>query len=121
MDDTQIQAQAYTPPTILGEAASLLANPIPAADEDREIHLIALDALRYHLAVAACDSLQLLYQKRKQLLYPKDVPHLKLTELDRQTNLNADTAPLERDYQLLTRLEALLQARIELCLFLMSS
>lgn len=111
--------QEYSSSPIISEAAELLRGSIPRAQEDLDIHIIALDALRYPVAEATCDMLQFLYEKKKQMLWPKDVPNMKMTELDRHTKLNGDTAIIERDYQLLARIEALLDARINLCMELL--
>jgi len=99
----------YTSPPIIQECAKLLSEPIPPASEDWEGHLIAIQALQYPVAATSSDLLQLLYEKRKQLLWPKDKD---LTELDRHVRMNADVAPIDRDYQLLTKIEKLIELRI---------
>lgn len=57
--------------------------------------------------------LRLLYEKRKQMLWPKDFEK-GLTELDRTTRLDGDLAPMEADYQFMLKLDELIVARIEL-------
>lgn len=76
---------------------------------------LKLDTLRFELALARVDAQKLLYEKRKQMLWPKDAEK-GLTELDRTTRLNADVAVLERNYQFLARLEELVDNRIDLVL-----
>lgn len=82
--------------------------------------LISLDKLRFDLANEVTDAMQLLYEKRKQMLWPKDAEK-GLTELDRSTRLNGDVAILERDYQFLLRLETLVADRLKLGLDLLKN
>lgn len=84
-----------------------------------EAHIIGLEALRFDLAKEVADSMQLLYEKRKQMLWPKDAEK-GLTELDRTTRLNGDVAILERDYQFLLRLESLVEARLNIGMSLLT-
>ena len=107
----------YVSPPIIHEVAELLGVPIP--EDDLDAHIIALNALQYAVAVNTVDSLKLLYEKKKQILFPRDIPNMKMTELDRTTRLNADTAVLQRDYELLTKIELLIKDRIEVCLRLL--
>lgn len=100
---------------IIAEVGKYLRQALPRAQEDLEAHVIGLDSLRFDLAKERADAMQSLYEKRKQMLWPKDVD-AKLTELDRNTRLNADVAILERDYQFLVRLEDLVEARVDLAL-----
>jgi len=100
---------------IIAEVGEYLRKPLPRAQEDLEAHVIGLEALRFGLAKATTDSLQTLYQRRKQMLWPKDAEK-NFTELDRTTRLNGDVAELERDYQFLVRLEALVEGRLNLAL-----
>lgn len=100
---------------IINKIGEYLRCPLPRAQEDLETYIIELDALRFDLAQERVDKLQLLYQKRKQMLWPKDTID-KLTELDRTTRLNGDMAPLERDYQFLIRIEELVDARLSLAM-----
>lgn len=97
---------------IVTKVGELLRQPLSKEN------LIALDAIRYDLANERVKAMELLYVKRKQMLWPKDAEK-GLTELDRTTRLNGDIAPLERDYQFLTRLETLVDSRIELALALL--
>lgn len=102
---------------IIKKVGEYLRKPIPTTQKDLKLHVIGLDALRYDLAEACYDSMQTLYQKRKQMLWPKDVEK-GLTELDRNTRLNGDVAVLERDYHFLLKLQDLVESRIELALSL---
>jgi hypothetical protein len=101
--------------SIITTVGALLRQPLPRAQEDLEAHVIELEACRFDLAEATVNSLQLLYQKRKQMLWPKDAEK-NLTELDRTTRLNGDVAILERDYAFLLRIEALIEGRLNLAL-----
>lgn len=103
---------------IIKEVGEFLRKPI--FSEDVEEHIIGLDALRFDLAQAKVDAMKLLYEKRKQMLWPKDTVE-KLTELDRTTRLNGDVSTLERDYQFLQRLETLVDERIKLALELLGT
>ena len=104
----------YQSPPIIAEVGKLLREALPTGGEDAEVHILELDALRYPLAEAVTNTMRMLYEKRKQLLWPKDKD---VTELDRSIRLNADMAPIERDFALLQKLEVLLKDRIELCIF----
>lgn len=103
---------------IVKEIGEFLRKPLPL--EDLESHIIGLDALRFELSESRVNSMKILYEKRKQMLWPKDTIE-KLTELDRTTRLNGDVATLERDYQFLQRLETLVDERIKLALTLLNS
>lgn len=102
----------YESPKIIKEAGELLRLPLPNAGEDVEAHIMALDAIRYDVAEACADWGRLLFEKRKQLLWPKDK---EMTELDRLTRMNADVAIIERDYALLQKIEVLIKERLDLC------
>lgn len=109
----------YESPQIIAEVGVFLREPLPLAQEDLEMHIIGLEALRFGVAVATADQLQLLYEKRKQMLWPKDADKSK-TELDRSTHLNADVAVIERDYRLLCCLEDLIGDRLNIGMRLLS-
>lgn len=102
-------------PGIIARVGEFLRNPLPRAREDLEAHIIGLEGLRYDLAHDCVESMQVLYQKRRQMLWPKDAEK-GLTELDRTTRLNGDVAILERDYQFLLRLEKLVEDRLTLAM-----
>lgn len=106
----------YKEPAIIKEAVSLLRLRIPPDDESIESHIIDISAIQSDVAIATSDALKLLHEKRKQLLWPKDKD---TTELDRKTKLDADTAPLQRDFELLIRIEELLRQRVAICLELL--
>lgn len=105
----------YQSPQIIIEIGKFLREPLPLAQEDLEAHMIGLEALRYDLAQATSDQLRLVYDKKKQMLWPRDMEK-GLTELDRTTRLNADVSLIDRDYQFLLRLEALVEFRLQMAL-----
>jgi vacuolar-type H+-ATPase subunit E/Vma4 len=74
-------------------------------------HLRALEALRLELAKASTEAHQKLVEKRRQALWPKDK---ELTELDRKTRLDGDTAVYEADALFLEKLEEIVKDRLEL-------
>lgn len=106
----------YTEPTIIKTLATILRVPIPTDGDELEAHIIELNALQYDLALELVNTQKLLYEKRKQLLWPKDKDQ---TELDRKTKLDADTAPIQRNYELLSRIELLIIQRLDICLQLL--
>lgn len=106
----------YTEPPVIKEATTLLRVKIPSDDESIESHIVDIASIQGEVAMATADSLKLLLEKRKQLLWPKDKD---TTELDRKTRLDADTAPLQRDYELLIRIEELLRQRVAVCMELL--
>lgn len=108
--------EIFDEPEIVGKIAPLLQIKIPIDDENLESHIIELNSYQYDLAVATSDIQRLLYEKRKQALWPKDK---ELTELDRKTRLDADTAPIERNYELLSKLEVLVAQRLQICMQLL--
>lgn len=108
-------------PTIIEEAGRLLRKPLSLAEEDIEMHIIELDAIRFELAEQKANTLRLLYEKRKQFLWPKDAEK-NLTELDRTTRLNGDIASIERDYHFLGLIWDMVEQRLEfLTKYLISS
>lgn len=109
----------YESPKIINSIGKLLRKPLPRAAEDLDTYMIELDAARPELAEAVVDCMRLLHEKRKQLLWPKDAEK-GLTELDRQTRLDGDIAPIERDYQFLLKLERLVEHRINLAVIIRS-
>jgi hypothetical protein len=100
---------------IISRVGELLRQPLPTTEKDLRAHLVQLEALRFDLAQATTDAMQTLYEKRKQMLWPRDAEK-GLTELDRTTRLNGDIAPLERDYQFLLRIESLIDGRLKLAM-----
>lgn len=63
------------------------------------------------LLTAKCDAQRALLIERERLRHPKDKD---LTDLDRTTMLNKETADLNHDFELLKGLEELLLLRIEM-------
>lgn len=116
-----IKDMEYSLPSekIIANVGTYLRQSLPRAQEDIESHVIGLDALKYDLAEATANSLRTLYEKRKQMLWPKDAEK-SFTELDRTTRLNGDVAILERDYKFLCRLEELVDARLNLAMLLLT-
>lgn len=108
----------YESPKIIQEVGEFLREPIPKIDI--EDHIIGLEALRFELAKSTVEQLKLLQDKRKQLLWPKDMEK-GLTELDRTTRLNADVSIINKDYEFLLRLETLVEWRLNCCLQLIDS
>jgi hypothetical protein len=111
---------SYQPPAIISRVGELLRRPLSLAKEDLEQYVIDLDSTRFEIASSLTEQLQLLHEKRKQMLWPKDADK-SLTELDRTTRLNADIAPIERDYQMLIRIEKLVDDKIQLALMLLTN
>lgn len=106
---------------IIKTAGEYLRVPLPRNKIKLQEHIIGLESIRFDLAEASVDTMRLLYEKRKQMLWPKDIPVGKKepTELDRSTYLNADTSTIERDYQFLIRIESLIQERLNIALKLL--
>jgi hypothetical protein len=107
----------YEEPAIIQRVSVLVRDPLPRAAEDIDTHLVDLEAIHFELAVAIADQQRLVYEKRKQMLWPKDAEK-GLTEMDRQVRLNADVAPLERDLLLLTKIESMLEQRMGVAMVL---
>lgn len=105
----------YESPKIIAEVGAFLREPLPRIPEDLEAHIIGLDALRFELAQATADWLKLLYDKRRQMLWPKDTDK-KMTELDRNVHLHADVSVIERDYHFLEALTKLVEQRLDLAM-----
>lgn len=93
---------------IVDKLQPYLSIPIPT---NPQAHLRGLESLRYALAESAVEAHQKLLEKRRQALWPKDK---ELTELDRKTRLDGDTAGYEADYEFLLKLEEIVKDRIEL-------
>jgi hypothetical protein len=100
----------YQPPTdILARVGVLIRDPLP--EENLASHLRELEAVRLSVAIAVVDWMKLLYEKREQFRHPKDKD---LTDWDRNTMLHSAVAVIERDYELLKRIETIITERIEL-------
>lgn len=108
-------------PEIIKRAGDYLRNPLPKDNKKLLEHITGLESIRFELAEATVDTMRLLADKRKQMLWPKDVPIGKKepTELDRSVYLNSDTATIERDYQFLIRIESLIEDRLNLAVRLL--
>ena len=78
--------EQYEPPKVY-ESLSILNDNLPTVRDALVTHLEALLRLQLVVAGDLATWQELLYVKRKQLLWPKDVD--KKTELDRNTYLNA--------------------------------
>lgn len=70
-----------------------------------------LAKLQFELAQKKTEWMQLVYEKENQMLHPKDK---ELTEMDRRVMLNASTAVIKKDYEMLVTLERLVRDRIDL-------
>ena len=109
----------YKSPDIIKEIGVYLREPLSLFQEDLHNQMIGLESLRYGLTEATVDQLKLLYDKKKQMLWPKD-SEKGLTELDRTTRLNADVSIIDRDYQFLLRLEPLVEFRLQMAMMFMN-
>lgn len=96
---------------IVSRVGALLREPIRLPDKQRELQLIAIEALSFELLEVRVDWQMLLAEKKSQYLHPKDKD---LTEMDRKISLNASLANIERDCSFLTGLEKLVEQRIQL-------
>lgn len=99
---------------IVNKLRPFLSISIP---EDPYTHLRGLEALRMELAEASVQARQKLVEKRRQALWPKDK---ELTELDRKTRLEGDTAQYEADAEFLSKLEEIVKDRLILGQLLLS-
>lgn len=99
-------------PSIIEEAGRLLRKPMSLADKDIEASIIELEAIRYELAEEKANTQKLLYEKRKQMLWPKDAEK-NFTELDRTTRLNGDVASISRDNEFLGLIWIMVGERLE--------
>lgn len=98
----------YQEPEIISQLAPLLQASV------NDTSFEELEQLVYPLSLAIADQRQKLYLERKRMLWPKDVPMGKSppTELDRTTDLNATVSQLERDLELLIKIEAQVNLRL---------
>lgn len=95
----------YTPNEVIGKVGALLQEDI------NEENILQLEKLQFELAQARTQTMQYLYEKESQMLYPKGK---EVTELDRKISLNASVSVIRRDYEMLQSLEKLVVQRIEL-------
>lgn len=93
---------------IVGKVATYLGEPLPT--KHLAGNLIGLEATRLELAEKRVDWLHKLHKAEMKVLHPKDP---QLTELDRKTSLQAYTADIRRDYELLLSLEELVKYRLD--------
>lgn len=80
----------YKEPSVISKLSPLLQAKKPDIE--------AISRLRYDLAVSLVDWQELLANKKRQVLWPKDK---ELTEMDRKIRLDADISQIERGYSLL--------------------
>ena len=109
----------YEEPKIISKLGRVMRRNIPKAGEDLELYIRSLDSLKFELAESTANQKRLLYEKRKQMLWPKD-SEKGLTELDRSVRLNGDLAILERDMWFLERLNELVEQRLTLCIIFLN-
>lgn len=108
----------YEQPPIIKTVSEQLHLSLPRASEDLEVTIINLDGLRIGLAEAIAQMHRFIYEKRKQMLWPKDADK-GLTDLDRKIRLDGDLAAFESDYQFLQRLDNLVEQKITLATILL--
>lgn len=70
-----------------------------------------IQTLQFRLAEAVVDWHQLLAEQKNRMLHPKDKD---MTELDRNTMLDAHVAVIRRDYEFLAKLEELVKERLDI-------
>lgn len=105
----------YNPPVDLYQKLrDPLSLPLSLDRNTLAQQLIELNTLQYELAYTRCEWLQKLYEARQRVLIPKDDQYAKMTELDRRTALEANTAPIEKDLRFMEALESIVQERLEL-------
>lgn len=95
----------YREPEIIQKLGEVLRQPASLSSFEE------LEVMRFDLSLAIADQMKLVYEKRKQMLWPKDMDK-GLTELDRTTRLNGDLAQLERDWEFLKMIEAQVELRL---------
>lgn len=88
-------------PPIVGKLQPYMGNPGK--------NIIKIHTLRWELAEARAEALEVLQNKRKQMLWPKDKD---LTELDRKTRMDGDCAPYQKNYEFLIALEEIIKDTI---------
>lgn len=101
----------YSSPSIITQTGELLREPLPTKATDLVAHVTALEALRYELADKTYEWQQMLYEKRMQMLWPKEKDK---TELDRKTFLDGQTSIIQRDYEFMREIQELIKDRLDL-------
>lgn len=100
-----------SPTAIIKRVGIYLGTAVPIGKQKLIDHLQYLEACRWELTKAVVDQHQTLAETKSRMLHPKDKD---MTELDRNTMLDAHIAVIRRDYELLLRIEKLIHERIEL-------
>lgn len=106
----------YTPPSVISRLGELLPNGLPHTHDDLVEHIELLLSVQMMLAQQTSEWLVRLYDMRRRTLWPKDKDK---TELDRKTLMDAATAQVEADYQLLTKLEDITKERLRIATLLL--
>ncbi len=102
----------YQSPTeIIKEVGSHLSKKIPSDKQKMKDHLIDIESVRFALSEALVNQHKALVELRQRMLHPKDKD---LTELDRNTMLDANASVYKRDYEFLEKLDELVRDRIEI-------
>lgn len=101
----------YQSPTeIIKKVGGYLATPLSMDTMELINHLTGLEACRFELADKTTEWHRLVAEHRNRMLHPKDKD---MTELDRNTMLDAHVAVVRQDYEFLCKLEDLVRERLQ--------
>jgi len=102
----------YQSPTeVLKRCGIYLGVALPGGKQKLIDHLKGMEACRFELAKKTAEWHRLVAEQKNRMLHPKDKD---LTELDRNTMLEAHVAVVRQDYELLVKLDELIKERLEL-------
>lgn len=101
----------YHSPSIIPKIGELLREPLPTTRNDLLTHVAALTSLQFELADQLTSWIQLLHEKRAQLLRPREKD---ITELDRKTYMDANVGVIEKDREFLQEITVITNQRLEL-------
>jgi len=102
----------YESPTeVMKRCGVYLGVTMPDSKVKLIAHLRGIEACRFDLVKAITEWHRLVAEHRNRMLHPKDK---ELTELDRNTMLEAHVAVVRQDYEFLVKLDELIVDRIAL-------
>lgn len=102
----------YDPPLELYAKFRVLQEPLSLVPDELKKQLIELEVLRYELSYNRCTWQQRLYEARQRVMLPKDSKEY--TELDRKTQMDSNTALLQKDLLFMEALETIVAERLSL-------
>lgn len=102
----------YEGPLDLYAKLRILQEPLSLDVGELTAQLVSIEVLQYELSYTRAQWQQKLYEARQRVKLPKDSKEY--TEMDRKTQMDSNTAVIQKDLEFLQALEVIVRERLSL-------